>query len=200
VTVVFLLNAFIFVEVGVRFHQIVLSLRNYSVGQLVWWGAAVAVTCILVRIIWTFAQGLLPITNEPEHVEGKADWSHVAVLAWTGMRGGVSLAAALAIPLETRAGHFPQRDLLIFLTFCVLLATLVMQGSTLPALIRWLGVKDDGAPWRDWTNSNAGGRFHTRSPRCTERASRHGSRISIRRTRLQMRFAERRNIERPSSR
>ena len=59
------------------------------------------------------------------------------------MRGGVSLAAALAIPLETAAGPFPYRDLLIFITFVVLLATLVGQGGTLPYIIRWLGVKDD---------------------------------------------------------
>lgn len=145
VTIVFLLNAFIFVEVGIGFHQIVLRLHEYSAGQLIWWAGAIAAVCILVRLLWTFAQGLLPATNEPEHVEGKADWSHVAVLAWSGMRGGVSLAAALAIPLETIAGPFPFRDLLIFITFGVLLATLVGQGGTLPYLIRKLRVKDDGA-------------------------------------------------------
>ncbi len=145
VTVVFLLNAFIFVEVGIQFHQIILRLHEYSALQLIWWAGAVAAACIILRLAWTFAQGLLPATNEPEHVEGKADWSHVAILGWTGMRGGVSLAAALAIPLETTAGPFPFRDLLIFITFCVLLATLVGQGGTLPYLIKRLGVKDDGA-------------------------------------------------------
>jgi CPA1 family monovalent cation:H+ antiporter len=100
-------------------------------------------------LVWTFAQGLIPATNEPEHVDGKAEWSHVAVLAWTGMRGGVSLAAALAIPLETAAGPFPFRDLLIFITFVVLLATLVGQGATLPLLIKKLKVKDDGADLRE---------------------------------------------------
>jgi CPA1 family monovalent cation:H+ antiporter len=143
VTIVFLLNAFIFVEVGIRFHDIVSQLHAYSGGQLIWWGSVVAATCILARLAWTFAQGLLPATNEPEHVGGKADWSHVSILAWTGMRGGVSLAAALAIPLETSAGPFPYRDLLIFITFVVLLATLVGQGGTLPYIIRWLRVKDD---------------------------------------------------------
>ena len=145
VTVVFLLNAFIFVEVGIRFREIVLRLHEYTAAQLVWWGVAIAVVCIVVRLAWTFAQGLLPATNEPEHVAGKADWSHVAILGWTGMRGGVSLAAALAIPLETASGPFPFRDLLIFITFVVLLATLVGQGGTLPYLIKKLGVKDDGA-------------------------------------------------------
>ncbi len=149
VTVVFLLNAFIFTEVGIRFHSIVDGLREYSVGQLVWWGGAVAVACVVVRLLWTFGQGLLPQTNEPEHVGGKADWSHVALLGWVGMRGGVSLAAALAIPLETVAGPFPFRNLVIFITFVVLLVTLVGQGGTLPWLIRWLKIKDDGAAVRE---------------------------------------------------
>lgn len=149
VTVVFLLNAFIFTEVGIRFHSIVAGLRHYTIGQLIWWGGAVALACVVVRLIWTFAQGFLPITNEPEHAEGKADWSHVTLLAWTGMRGGVSLAAALAIPFETSAGPFPFRDLLIFLTFVVLLATLVGQGGTLPWLIRWLQITDDAAAARE---------------------------------------------------
>jgi CPA1 family monovalent cation:H+ antiporter len=67
------------------------------------------------------------------------------VVAWSGMRGAVSLAAALALPLETDAGApLPQRDLILFLTFAVILATLVLQGLTLPALIRALGIRDDG--------------------------------------------------------
>jgi monovalent cation/hydrogen antiporter len=148
-TVVFLLNAFIFTEVGIRFRSIVGALRQYSALELLWWGVAIAAACVIVRVIWTFAQALLPITNQPEHKEGKADWSHVALLSWTGMRGGVSLAAALAIPLETTAGPFPFRDLLIFLTFVVLLVTLVGQGGTLSWLIAVLRIKDDGAAARE---------------------------------------------------
>lgn len=148
-TVVFLLNAFIFTEVGIRFHSIVSSLGHYPAGELVWWGFAVAGACVVTRLVWTYAQGLLPITNEPEHARGKPNWSHVTLLAWTGMRGGVSLAAALAIPLETAAGPFPFRDLLIFLTFVVLLVTLVGQGGTLPWLIRFLHIKNDGAATRE---------------------------------------------------
>ncbi|MCA1729925.1 MAG: cation:proton antiporter, partial [Actinobacteria bacterium] len=69
---------------------------------------------------------------------------HIWVLGWTGMRGVISLAAALSLPLFTNSGEpFPQRDLIIFLTFCVILATLVVQGLTLPALIRRLRVEED---------------------------------------------------------
>ncbi len=192
VTVVFLLNAFIFTEVGILFHQIVSGLREYSAAQLIWWGAAVAATCIIVRLVWTFAQGLLPETNEPEHVSGKADWSHVALLGWTGMRGGVSLAAALAIPFETKAGPFPFRDLLIFITFVVLLATLVGQGGSLPWLIRWLKIKDDGAAAKEerlalLTTAQAGiERLNE-----LERTGKYPeSVLELHRRRLQARFAE----------
>ena len=72
--------------------------------------------------------------------------NQVTVVAWTGMRGVISLAAALALPLTTASGAaFPQRDLILFLTFCVILATLVVQGLSLPALIRALGLEDDGS-------------------------------------------------------
>jgi CPA1 family monovalent cation:H+ antiporter len=145
VTLVFIVNAFIFVAVGINFHEILAHIHEFSGIQLIWYAVVVSATCIVVRVLWVFAQGLLPATNEPEHVDGEADWSHVAILAWTGMRGGVSLAAALAIPLTTAAGPFPHRDLVIFLTFGVLLATLVGQGGTLPALIRRMKVVDDGA-------------------------------------------------------
>ncbi len=149
VTIVFMLNAFIFVLVGMQFHHILSRLQHFSPSQLTTYAVVICAAVIVVRLLWVFGQGLLPSTNEPEHESGKADWSHVAVLAWSGMRGGVSLAAALAIPLETAAGPFPHRDLIIFLTFCVLLATLIGQGGTLPWLLRRLNVRDDGADERE---------------------------------------------------
>jgi monovalent cation/hydrogen antiporter len=149
VTIVFMLNAFIFVFVGMQFHRIIAALHRFSPMQLTVYAVAICAVVVVVRLAWVFAQGLLPQTNEPEHEEGKADWSHVAVLAWSGMRGGISLAAALAIPLETAAGPFPQRDLTIFLTFCVLLATLVGQGGTLPYLLRRLHVTGDDVDLRE---------------------------------------------------
>lgn len=145
----FIANAVIFLLVGMQFHGIVRSLSSFSPGALVWYGVAVSLTVIGLRFAWTFAQGLLPFTNEPEHASGEADWSHVAVLAWAGMRGGVSLAAALAIPLEAASGPFPGRNLIVYLTFCVLLATLVGQAGSLPWLIRRLHVTDDGADARE---------------------------------------------------
>jgi len=71
-------------------------------------------------------------------------WKHVAIVAWTGMRGVVSLAAAMALPeLKADGSPFPGRDLILFLSFVIILVTLVVQGLSLPPLIRWLGIKDD---------------------------------------------------------
>ena len=148
-SIVFVLNAFIFVLVGMQFRTITAGLAHYSAWQLALSATAVCLTVIVVRLLWVFGQGLIPATNEPEHESGEADWSHVFVLAWSGMRGGISLAAALAIPIEAASKPFPQRDLIIFLTFCVLLATLVGQGGTLPWLLRRLNVQDDGTDARE---------------------------------------------------
>jgi CPA1 family monovalent cation:H+ antiporter len=71
-------------------------------------------------------------------------WQALAVISWCGMRGVVSLAAALALPMTFPDGRpFPERDLVLFLTFCVILATLVVQGLSLPFIVRWLGVKEE---------------------------------------------------------
>jgi CPA1 family monovalent cation:H+ antiporter len=150
VTIVFVVNAFIFVLVGMQFHPILTeSLSRYSAAHLVWLALAICATVIIVRLLWVFGQALIPFTNEPEHERGKADWAHVSVLAWTGMRGGISLAAALALPLMIGAGRFPQRSLIIFLTFAVLLATLVGQGGTLPWLLRLLRIREDDQAERE---------------------------------------------------
>jgi Na+/H+ antiporter len=149
VTVVFVTNSVIFVLVGMQFHAITKGLTEYSPVALIGYGLAISAAVIVLRVAWVFAQALLPATNEPEHVEGKADWSHVALLAWSGMRGGVTIAAALAIPLTAAAGPFPGRNLIIFLTFCVLLTTLVGQGGTIPWLIRWMHIKEDDVDERE---------------------------------------------------
>jgi monovalent cation/hydrogen antiporter len=100
-----------------------------------------------VRMAWVYALASLPRSLRP--LTGKTNeapsWRNSTLVAWSGMRGGVALAAALATPLQTDAGApFPERDLIIFLAFCVILATLVGQGLLFPTLIRLLRVEDDG--------------------------------------------------------
>ena len=81
-------------------------------------------------------------------------WQYPALIGWTGLRGAVTLAAALALPLTTSSGSpFPQRDLLIYLAFCVILATLVLQGLSLPLLIRLLHLEDDGSAAKEETKA-----------------------------------------------
>jgi Na+/H+ antiporter len=144
----FLLNGFIFILIGLQLPEVISTLSGYSTLQLAWYGVAVSAAVILIRIVWVFPATYLPrlLSESLRQRDPYPAWQHVAIVAWTGMRGMVSLAAALAIPLVARNGvPFPGRDLIIFLTFTVILATLVLQGLTLPPLIRWLGVEDDGA-------------------------------------------------------
>jgi monovalent cation/hydrogen antiporter len=103
----------------------------------------VTATVIAVRLAWVYAQVLL--------ARGRAaPWGEATVIGWTGLRGAVSLAAALAIPLSTDAGaDFPSRELIVFLAFCVILGTLVIQGLSLPGVIRLMRLEEDTAPARE---------------------------------------------------
>jgi CPA1 family monovalent cation:H+ antiporter len=133
----FLLNAALFTLVGLQLPLVLDGLDAWSTGELVLAAAAVCATVIVVRIVWVL--GFAHLRRGTLRPRG------ATIVAWAGMRGAVSLAAALAIPLETDAGApFPGRELIIFLAFCVILVTLVGQGTTLPALIRTLRIEDDG--------------------------------------------------------
>jgi Na+/H+ antiporter len=145
--VVFLLNGLVFVLIGLQLPHILQMLSGRSLNQLVWHGALISAAVIVVRIAWIFSstQVLRSIGISLRKEDSFPTWQNVAVVAWTGMRGVVSLAAALAVPLTLVNGRpFPGRDYILFITFCVILATLVLQGLSLPVLIRRLGVVDDG--------------------------------------------------------
>jgi CPA1 family monovalent cation:H+ antiporter len=142
----FVLNALLFALVGLQLSRILDALQGSSTGQLIAWGLLVTGTVVLVRLVWVYTVSYLPKRfsvrlGRRDHVP---PLGYPLVVAWGGMRGAVSLAAALAIPLTTDAGTpFPQRDLIIFLTFCVILGTLVVQGLTLPAVIRAAHLEPD---------------------------------------------------------
>jgi len=143
----FLLNSFLFILIGLQLPTILDGLSGEPVSTLAWYGVLISVVVIGVRIVWVFILTYLPRALMPRLTarDPYPDPRNVAVIAWTGMRGAVSLAAALAVPLTVDSGApFPERDLLIFLTFCVIFATLVVQGLTLPAIIHLLGIEDDG--------------------------------------------------------
>src|SRR6266481_1425920 len=144
---VFLLNGLVFVLIGLQLPRILHASSGHSLKQLVWQGALISLVAVVVRIAWVFTStnGLRLINLALHREEPYQAWRNAAIVAWTGMRGVVSLAAALAVPLTLSDGSpFPGRDYILFITFCVILATLVLQGLSLPVVIRRLGVVDDG--------------------------------------------------------
>lgn len=145
-TLVFLINTVLFVLVGLQLHSIAKAVfTEYSLPTVLWYAFIVNFTIVFVRFAWLLIEEFLPVIGAAsEHPTG--DWKHAVIAGWSGLRGAVSLAAALAIPLTTTTGqHLPFRDLVIFLTFSVILVTLVLGGLTLPIVIRVLNVADDAS-------------------------------------------------------
>ena len=142
----YLLNALLFVLIGLQLPVVADALGDFSTTALLGYAAAVSFTVIAVRFAWVFA-----VLHAPKWIARRmSNWRGAVFLSWAGMRGAVSLAAALALPLETDVGApFPDRELILFLTFSVILATLVGQGLTLPVVIRVLGLEDDGIEERE---------------------------------------------------
>jgi CPA1 family monovalent cation:H+ antiporter len=148
----FLINSALFVLIGLQLRTVVEGLEARSAGMLAGYAVAVSLVVILMRLVWFFTVPYLlrALDRRPSQRERRLGAAPRLVIAWSGMRGAVSLAAALALPLETDAGApFPERDLIVFLTFCVIFATLVVQGLSLGPLIRRLQVRDDGATDRE---------------------------------------------------
>jgi monovalent cation/hydrogen antiporter len=143
---VFLLNALLFVLIGLQLPLILDGLSGEPAGTLLLQAAAVSLAVILTRIVWmnTIVYAIRAIDRRPQQRERRTTFRFRMIGAWAGMRGSVSLAAALALPLD-----FPQRDIVLFLTFAVIFVTLVLQGLTLPKVIRWADVQDDGAEERE---------------------------------------------------
>jgi monovalent cation/hydrogen antiporter len=143
----FLLNAVLFLLVGLQLPGILDALSGTTVGELFLWGGLVSLIVIGVRLAWMFTIPYLVRTADRREIqlERRAPRAERIVIGWAGMRGSVSLAAALAVPLTVDAGgDFPERNLIIFLAFAVIYVTLVGQGLTLAPLIKKLELVDDG--------------------------------------------------------
>jgi CPA1 family monovalent cation:H+ antiporter len=146
-TLVFLLNGAVFLLIGLQLPRVAAGASSLESGsaRLIAVAAAVFATTVVVRIAWVYPGAYVPrlLSRRIREREPRPRWQHVAILGWAGMRGVVSLAAALSLPVDVSA-----RPLLVFLTFAVILGTLVVQGLSLPWLIRLLGVgrseEDDG--------------------------------------------------------
>jgi Na+/H+ antiporter len=144
----FLLNAVLFILIGLQLPTIVNGLSGEPAGQVVGYAAIVCGVVIAMRFVWTNTITVLirTLDRRPSQRARRSTWRVRTVGAWSGMRGAVSLAAALALPLNTNGGApLPGRDLIQFITFSLILVTVVGEGLTLPWLIRKLGVLEDGA-------------------------------------------------------
>ncbi|MGC0366791.1 Na+/H+ antiporter [Rhodococcus sp. 27YEA15] len=141
-----ILESFVFLLIGLQLPSVVEGLQGYSVAVVVWASAGVLVTVVLVRIAWVFPATYVPRWVSPRirAREPQPSPRSVFIVSWAGMRGVVSLAAAFAIPLTVNSGEdFPGRSLILFLTFVVVVGTLLLHGLTLPWVIRTLGVHSD---------------------------------------------------------
>jgi monovalent cation/hydrogen antiporter len=139
--ITFLLNGLLFILIGLQLRTILESLTAGSLRSIVRGSLVVSGTVILVRILWVFISACISrafgrgLQTRAPH----PPWQEPALISWLGIRGGISLAAALAIPTSLADGlPFPGRNEILFLTFAVILATLVLQGLSLPALLRRL--------------------------------------------------------------
>jgi len=144
---VYLIEGIVFLMTGLQARRLIIGLGTYSLPVLAGSAAVVTVVVILTRFVWMFPATYLPRWLFPRiaRQDPSPPWQWPFVLAFTGVRGIVSLAAALAIPLTLDDGQpFPHRDLILFLTFSVILVTLVGQGLSLPAVIRMLGLAKAG--------------------------------------------------------
>jgi len=138
---IFLLNGVVFILIGLQLPAIVKGLGEYSLGSAILYGVMISIVAILVRIIWVFPGAYLPriCFKKIRMREQRPEEKMVFIIGWSGMRGIVSLASALAIPFTLAPETaFPHRNLILFITFVVILVTLVLQGLSLPLLVRWL--------------------------------------------------------------
>jgi len=143
---VFLLNSLVFILIGLLLSGVIGRLTGYSPEQLVLYGTVISLVAVLVRFAWIFPATYVPriLSESLNRRDPAPPKEELFIMSWCGMRGIVSLAAALALPLTLLDGTpFPERDLIIFLTFVVIAVTLVLQGLTLAPLIRRLQVGSD---------------------------------------------------------
>jgi Na+/H+ antiporter len=144
---VYVIEGIVFLMTGLQARTLTTGIGNYSLSMLAISAAVVSVAVIVARFVWVYPAVYLPRLLIPAvaRKDPSPPWQQAFALAFTGIRGIVSLAAALAIPLATDNGRpFPDRDLILFLTFAVILVTLVGQGLMLPAVIRALGLANAG--------------------------------------------------------
>ncbi len=144
--VVHLIEGLVFLLTGLQAHVVVDGLADDGWGRLALAGAVLSAVVVVVRFVWVFPATYLPrLVPAINRRDPNPPWQQPFLIGFTGLRGVVSLAAALSIPLQVDGQPFPERGLILFSTFCVIFVTLVGQGTLLPLVIRRLGLADAGA-------------------------------------------------------
>jgi Na+/H+ antiporter len=143
----FVLNGIVFVMIGLQLPYVMAGIRGYGTRGLLIYGTLFSIVLIVIRLIWMFPASEVAFqirTKLLKQQHARSTPQGVFVVGWTGMRGVVALAAAISLPETLGNGQpFGEKNLIVFLTFSVILVTLVLQGLTLPPLIRWLGLAGD---------------------------------------------------------
>jgi CPA1 family monovalent cation:H+ antiporter len=140
--IVFILNGLIFILIGLQLKTIMAGITSYSTGELIFYGILISAVVIITRFIYVVPTALLPRYLSKKIRKEPFDKRYMFIIGWTGIRGVISLAAALSIPILLPDGTaFPARNLIIYLTFCVILATLLFLGLPLPWIIRKLKIQ-----------------------------------------------------------
>jgi Na+/H+ antiporter len=164
-SVSFVLNGLVFILIGLQLPIAVEGLGSYSLQQAIAYGLLMSGLVIVIRLLWMFPAAFIPrwLSRSIRASEPSPGWQGTLVLGWAGMRGVLSLASALSVPLLAAGGQaFPQRNLILFITFVVILVTLVLQGLSLPVIIRLTKIaeRDDSTPLEE---QEAGVRLHLRT-------------------------------------
>jgi CPA1 family monovalent cation:H+ antiporter len=149
--VVFILNGLLFMLIGLQLPQVLHVLPAGTATEVAKVALLIVAGLVLVRFAWIFGSTYLPrLFNTRLRKKNRLPWQQTALIAWTGMRGADSLAGALAIPFLLPNGEaFPGRNVILLLTFCVIFATLILQGLTITPLTRWLKIVDDHVTERE---------------------------------------------------
>ena len=143
-TMIFVMNALVFVLIGLSLPEIIDGLGEYSIADGIKYGLIISAITIALRFLWVYPSAFVPRwLSARARLDPSPGWKGPLVISWAGMRGVVSLATALSIPLLMTDGTaFPHRNLIVFITFVVIFVTLVFQGLTLPLIIRLIKLKE----------------------------------------------------------
>jgi CPA1 family monovalent cation:H+ antiporter len=141
--VLFLLNGLVFMLIGLQLPSVVRGLGDFE--RVLGHTAAIVLAVVVARLVWVFPATYLPrLIPAVRRADPSPPWRAVLMIGWSGLRGVVTLAAALALPLD-----FPERSFILFVAFAVIIATLVVQGLTLPLVIKKLGLAPEAGAAHD---------------------------------------------------